>query len=109
MERRRKEREEQERKRKEEEERRRKEWEEQERKRKEEEEKKRKEEEDIIQHPNRGRIDILATLDKEKLKKIVLALPKRTSLSLDNFRERFKKATANLTEEEKAYALFLDA
>ena len=105
-ERRRKEWEEQERKRKEEEERRRKEWEEQERKRKEEEEKKRKEEEDIIQHPNRGRIDILATLDKEKLKKIVLALPKRTSLSLDNFRERFKKATANLTEEEKAYALY---
>ena len=106
LERRRKEWEEQERKRKEEEERKRKEWEEQERKRKEEEERKRKEEEDIIQHPNRGRIDILATLDKEKIKKIVKALPKRTSLSLDSFREKFKKAVANLTEEEKAYALF---
>ena len=106
MERRRKQMEEEERKRREEEERRRKEWEEQERKRREEEERKRKEEEDIIRNTNRGRIDILATLDKEKLKKIVKALPKRTSLSLNSFREHFKAAVANLTEEEKAYALF---
>ena len=98
--------EEEERKRKEEEEKQRKIWEEEERKRKEEEEIRRKEEEDIIRNPNRGRIDILATLDKEKLKKIVKACPKRTSVSLNNFREHFKKATSNLTEEEKAYALF---
>ena len=106
LERQRKEWEEKERIRKEEEERQRKIWEEQERKRKEEEERKRKEEEDIIKNPKRGRIDILATLDKEKLKKIVKSCPKRTSLSLNNFREYFKKATTNLTEEEKAYALF---
>ena len=106
MERQRKEWEKQEKIRKEKEEQERREWEEKERKRKEEEEKKRKEEEDIIRNPNRGRIDILATLDKEKLKKIVKECPIRTSISLDNFREHFKKATSNLTEEEKAYALF---
>ena len=106
MERRRKEWEKQERIRKEKEEQERREWEEKERKRKEEEEKKRKEEEDIIRNPNRGRINILATLDKEKLKKIVKQCPKRTSISLNNFREHLKKATSNLTEEEKAYALF---
>ena len=94
--------EEKKRKREEEEEKQRKIWEEEERKRKEEEEIRRKEEEDIIRNPNRGRIDILATLDKEKLKKIVKACPKRTSVSLNKFREHFKKAT----EEEKAYALF---
>ena len=85
----------------EEEERERKEWEEEERKRKEEEE-----EEDIIKNPNRVRIDILAALNKEKVKKIVKACPKRTSLSLNQFRDHFKKVTSNLTEEEKAYALF---
>ena len=106
MERQRKIWEEQQRIRREQEEKERKEREEKERIRKAEEEKKRKEEEDIIRNPNRGRIDILATLDKEKLKKLVKALPKRTSLSLNQFRERFKKATSNLTQEEKAYALF---
>ena len=90
--------EEQQKRRKEEEERERKEWEEQERKR--------KEEEDIIKNPNRVRIDILAALNKEKVKKIVKACPKRTSLSLNQFRDHFKKVTSNLTEEEKAYALF---
>ena len=75
-------------------------------KREEEMEKRRKEEEDIIQNPQRGRKDILRTLDKEKLRKIVKECPKRTSLSLNNFCAHLKKVTSNLTEEEKAYTLF---
>lgn len=63
-------------------------------------------EEDSIKNPKKGRVNILAKLDKEKLKKIISACPKRTSISLNNFREHLKKVTNNLTEEEKAYALF---
>ena len=99
--------EEKERRRREEEyERQRKEEEERERQWREEEERKRKEEEDIIQNPQRGRKDILKTLDIPKLRKIVEQCPKRTSISLEKFKEHFKKATSNLTDEEKAYALF---
>jgi len=106
-ERKRKEEEEKERRRRQEEyERQRKEEEERERKLREEEERKRKEEEDIIQNPQRGRKDILKTLDKEKLRKIVEQCPKRTSTPLNKFKEYFKKATSNLKDEEKAYALF---
>ena len=84
----------------------RKEQEERERKLREEEERRRKEEEDIIQNPQRGRKDILKTLDKAKLKKIVEQCPKRTSTPLNKFKEYFKKGTSNLKDEEKAYALF---
>ena len=35
-----------------------------------------------------------------------MACPERTSISLYNFREYFKRVTNNLTEEEKAYTLF---
>ena len=106
-ERKRREEEEKERRRRQEEyERLRKEQEERERKLREEEERRRKEEEDIIQNPQRGRKDILKTLDKEKLKKIVEQCPKRTSTPLNKFKEYFKKATNDLKDEEKAYALF---
>ena len=35
-----------------------------------------------------------------------MACPERTSISLNNFREHFRRVTNNLTEEEKAYTLF---
>ena len=65
-----------------------------------------KEKEYKIENQKNGRINILAKLDREKLKKIVSSCPKRTSISLNNFREHLKKVTNNLTEEEKAYTLF---
>ena len=68
--------------------------------------KKRKEEEEIIKNPQKGRINILATLDKDKLRKIVKACPKRTSVSLTNMCEHLKKETNNLKDEEKSYVVF---
>ena len=64
------------------------------------------EEEDTLKNPKKGRINILAKLDTEKLKKIISDCPKRTSISLNNFREHLKKVTNNLTQEEKAYSIF---
>ena len=88
----------------EENERKRREKEEMERKKREEgTRKKRKEDINISQ---RGRINILNIIDKEKLKKIVSSCPKRTSISLNKFREYLKKVTNNLKDEEKAYVLF---
>ena len=46
---------------------------------------KRKEEKEIIQNPQRSRINILASLDKNKLRKIVKECPKRNSVSLNKF------------------------
>ena len=40
------------------------------------------------------------------MQKIVEECPERTSISLNEFREHFKKVTKDLTEEEKAYTLF---
>ena len=64
------------------------------------------EKEEKVKNAEKGRVNILVKLDREKLKKIVSACPKRTSISLNNFREHLKKVTNNLTEEEKAYILF---
>ena len=78
-----------------------------ERKRKEEEKrKKEEEEEEIIKNPQRGRKNILATLDKQKLKNIVLKFPKRTSTNLKDFIKNVKQETNNLKDEEKAYIVF---
>ena len=52
------------------------------------------------------RKNILETLDREKLKKLVLSCKKRTEISLNEFIEHFKDVTKNLTSAEKAYALY---
>ena len=52
------------------------------------------------------RKNILATLDREKIKKLVLSCKKRTEISLNQFIVHFKDVTKYLTSSEKAYALF---
>ena len=52
------------------------------------------------------RKNILETLDREKLKQLVLSCKKRTEISLNEFIVHFKDVTINLTNAEKAYALF---
>ena len=52
------------------------------------------------------RKNILETLDREKIKKLVLSCKKRTEISLNEFIVHFKDMTKNLTSAEKAYALF---
>ena len=43
------------------------------------------EKEEKVKNAEKGRVNILVKLDREKLKKIVSACPKRTSISLNNF------------------------
>ena len=45
-------------------------------------------------------------IDKEKLQRLVLSCKKRTQMNLQEFLDYFKQVTINLTNEEKAYALF---
>lgn len=105
-ERKRKEEEQIERKRRIEKEKRKREKEENERKRREKEEMDRKKIKEEINNSQRGWINILNIIDKEKLKKIVSSCPKRESIPLNKFREYLKKVTNNLKDEEKAYVLF---
>ena len=55
---------------------------------------------------NKKRKNILELIDKEKLKKLVSSCKKRTDINLKDFLPHFKEITKNLTNEEKAYALF---
>ena len=105
-ERKRKEEEQIERKRRIEKEKRKREKEENESNRREKEEMERKKIKEEINNSQRGWINILNIIDKEKLKKIVSSCPKRESIPLNNFREYLKKVTNNLKDEEKAYVLF---
>ena len=50
--------------------------------------------------------NILKNLDKEKLKKLVLNCPKRTSIELDDFVNYLVENTKSLKDIEKAYFLF---
>jgi len=52
------------------------------------------------------RKNIIETLDKENIKKIVLSCKKRTEISLYNFVVHLKEVTKNLKDEEKAYGLY---
>ena len=52
------------------------------------------------------RKNIIETIDKEKLKKLVLSCKKRTEINLNQFLVDFKDVTKNLTSSEKAFALF---
>ena len=61
---------------------------------------------DYFKNMTKVRKNILATLDKAKIKKLVLSCKKRTQLSLNEFVEHFKEKTKNLSSAEKAYALF---
>ena len=59
-----------------------------------------------FENSSKIRKNILESLDREKLKKLVLSCKKRTEISLNDFRLHFKYVTNNLTNAEKAYALF---
>ena len=55
---------------------------------------------------NKERKNIPEMIDKEKLQRLVLSCKKRTQMNLQEFLDYFKQVTINLTNEEKAYALF---
>ena len=62
--------------------------------------------EDNLKITENIRINILKTLNKEELKKLVLNLPKREQTKLNDFKEHLKKETQRKNEFEKAYILF---
>ena len=61
---------------------------------------------DYLKNTPRIRKNILKTIDREKLQKLVLSSKKRTDIKYEDFLPYFRNLTKNLTNSEKGYALY---